>query len=656
MDGPFKDRSSNTGEETAEDISDLRKLLQKATDSERDLSEKNEFLRSMLDCVPANIAVVNSSGEIIYVNKSWAEFGRENEAPSRDTISIGVNYFNVCSEAEGEGSALAIEALNGMISVRNGDIDRFLLEYPCNSPQEQRWFLMYATPLRFKGEKHLIIMHVNITERKLIEQEKDAVLHSLNERVKELSLLYRTQAILQEQKPVDELLQEIVTIIPSGWQYPETTMARITLENTQYTTPVFYTTQWTQKAYFSTYDGRNGEIEVAYGIEKPRSYEGPFLKEERDLINALAGLISEFLNRRNAQETRSRLASIVDSSSDAIIGKTLEGIITSWNAGAEKIFGYGADEAIGRPISIIAPPDHIDEQEQILEKISRGEITDHLETVRIRKDGKKIFVSLTVSPIKDDSGKIIGASTISRDVTGKVRIQRELENARNQSDLYLDLISHDINNMNQTGLGYLEIVLSSGMLDPDTREMLMKPYQAMKSSSKLIENIRKLQKIKSGDSQLKETRLCEVLLDLKRHYSNIHGRNVTINFVRVPECLILANELVRDVFSNIISNSIKHSDPDKPLIIDMRVDTVTEDGKEYRKVSIEDNGPGIRDEIKPGLFARFQRGDTSAAGTGLGLYLVKMLVESFGGKIWVEDRVPGDYTKGAMFVVMLPSA
>ena len=133
--------------------------------------------------------------------------------------------------------------------------------------------------------------------------------------------------------------------------------------------------------------------------------------------------------RRRAHQVHeaiSRLAAIVESSNDAIIGKTLEGIITSWNGGAERIYGYLAEEVEGRPISVLMPPDHADEMRHILEKIRRGERVDHYETARVRKDGSRIDVSLTVSPIRSAEGQIVGASTIARDITKRNRAKEAL--------------------------------------------------------------------------------------------------------------------------------------------------------------------------------------------------------------------------------------
>lgn len=130
-----------------------------------------------------------------------------------------------------------------------------------------------------------------------------------------------------------------------------------------------------------------------------------------------------------AAETRSRLAAIVESSDDAIIGKTLAGIIASWNAGAERIYGYSAEEMIGQPVSILLPPDRADEVKQILQALEEGKRVDHFETVRVAKDGRRVEVSLNVSPIKDETGKVIGASTIARDISRRKRVEQELKRA-----------------------------------------------------------------------------------------------------------------------------------------------------------------------------------------------------------------------------------
>jgi len=235
-----------------------------------------------------------------------------------------------------------------------------------------------------------------------------------------------------------------------------------------------------------------------------------------------------------------------------------------------------------------------------------------------------------------------------------------LEEAKSRSDMYLDLMGHDINNMNQVALGYLELadnLVDSGDTLGKGREALIKrPIEALEDSSNLINNVRKLQQARTDTLPVKAVDLNMTLAEMADQYSHIPGRDIRVDFTRAGESLVYANELIKDVFSNLIWNAIKHSDAGKPLAIHLHIDDEMRDGIKYYKVSVEDNGPGIRDELKERLFSRFSRGETKAKGSGLGLYLVKTLVEGFHGRVWVEDNVQGDHTKGVRFIVMLPAA
>src|SRR6185312_14025472 len=154
---------------------------------------------------------------------------------------------------------------------------------------------------------------------------------------------------------------------------------------------------------------------------------------------------------------QARLAAIIESSEDAIISKTLDGVIQTWNAGAERLFGYRAEEAVGRSITLIVPPERLDEEKEILARLSRGERIDHFETVRMTKDGGRVDISLTVSPIRDAGGRIVGASKVARDVTERRReeeaLQAErrktvevLEEADRRKDDFLALLAHELRN------------------------------------------------------------------------------------------------------------------------------------------------------------------------------------------------------------------
>jgi PAS domain S-box-containing protein len=289
--------------------------------------------------------------------------------------------------------------------------------------------------------------------------------------------------------------------------------------------------------------------------------------------------------------------------------------------------------------------------------IQEGKPYDNIFPLR-GKDGNYRWFLTRVTPIKDQNGKIQRWFGTNTDITERKRAEEELAEAQAQAELYLDLMGHDINNMNQVGLGYLEIALQTleeaGRIEEKDAELLEKPLRSIQDSTLLIENVRKLRSAKSREHQLQAIDLKEILLGIKEQFSKANGRHITINY-NPAESHVLATGLVKDVFVNIVGNAVKHSDPEKPLVIDIAQTLVYGTDEVYHKVAIIDNGPGIPDELKTRIFNRFERGNTKAKGKGLGLYLVKTLVHDFNGKIWVEDRVQGDHTKGARFVVMLPA-
>ncbi|HUL62442.1 MAG TPA: HAMP domain-containing sensor histidine kinase, partial [Methanocella sp.] len=185
------------------------------------------------------------------------------------------------------------------------------------------------------------------------------------------------------------------------------------------------------------------------------------------------------------------------------------------------------------------------------------------------------------------------------------------------------------------------------------QEFLDKPIEVLERCARLIQNVRKLQRNQSSGYSLEVYDLGEVIEEVSSRYEGVPGKYVKIMTGTVKGVSVQANELLRDVFSNLVDNAIKHSAG--PAFINIRMNREKRDGQRYCSVSIEDNGPGIPDENKVKIFERLRRGETKAKGSGLGLYLVKSLVDSYGGRVWVEDRVSGDYTKGARFVVMLPT-
>jgi signal transduction histidine kinase len=290
-----------------------------------------------------------------------------------------------------------------------------------------------------------------------------------------------------------------------------------------------------------------------------------------------------------------------------------------------------------------------------MDKNARGEIADmeYREYRIIRPDGMLRWIYARTYPVRNEKGEIISIAGIAEDITQRKQAELDLESAKDQAELYLDLMGHDINNMNQVGIGFLELALSTLELDENGRTLISKSLGALEGSTRLIDNVRKLQKARSGELLGKEIDIGQILAEVKNNYMHIPGKDVTINYMPVMGFTVMANELLYDVFSNLVGNSIKHTR--EAPVIDIKLKKAYGNGRLYYKIVIEDNGPGIPDELKAKIFNRHLRGSTKAKGSGIGLYLVKTLIDCYRGRVLVEDRADGDRSKGSRFTVMLPA-
>ncbi|MGA9140847.1 MAG: PAS domain S-box protein [Methanocella sp.] len=318
------------------------------------------------------------------------------------------------------------------------------------------------------------------------------------------------------------------------------------------------------------------------------------------------------------------------------------------------MLGFVAEDMAGRSSFEFIDAASMETQKKAIERRKRG-IRDSYDCDLVRKDGTKLMTIASAAPIIDEDGNYAGTLSMFTDITLRRQSEEALKEAKAQAELYLDLMGHDIRNLAQIGMGYTELAIEM-TADEDVRSLLQKSMDSLTDTARIIDNVRRLQHTQSETVEKHTIDLCKVFSDLKSVYETSNTRQITINVEAPQNCLVKANDLVTDIFTNLIGNSIKHSSPDKPLVIDIRVARVKEKDTGYLRITIEDNGPGIPNWLKDKIFLRFQRGQTSAHGKGLGLYIVRALVDDFGGKVWVEDRRPGDSGRGARFVVVLPAA
>jgi PAS domain S-box-containing protein len=360
--------------------------------------------------------------------------------------------------------------------------------------------------------------------------------------------------------------------------------------------------------------------------------------------------------RKQVRAATSQLASIVESADDAIIGMTLDGIILSWNLSAERIFGYTAEEVKGRPFSILIPPERADEVPRILERIKRGERVEHYETVRKRKDGTLLDVSITISPTRGETGKITGASTIASDNTSRIRAQQllaqrsaELEAANKELEAFTYSVSHDLRAPLRHINGFSKILLEDfgPQMNPAAKEYLQRIHETAQYMGRLVDDLLHLGRVGRQELTLQITGLNALVEEAIVHLrSEAPDRQIDWRVGPLPyvEC---DPGLIEQVFVNLLSNALKFTRPRERAVIEvgqMKVEGQT-------VIFVRDNGIGFDVRYAEKMFGVFQRlhRREDFEGTGVGLAIVQRIIHKHAGRIWAEAELE----KGATFYFTL---
>jgi len=372
-------------------------------------------------------------------------------------------------------------------------------------------------------------------------------------------------------------------------------------------------------------------------------------------------IVRDISERLGAEETRARLAAIVDSSQDAIIGETLEGIITTWNRGAERLFGYTQAEAVGRHIGLIIPPERMAEEADVLAQLARGTPSEHFETVRVTRDGRRLNISLTVSPIHDAAGTIVGASKVGRNITDQVRAAEALQRAH-------------------VALAHVDRVTTVGVLAASIAHEVNQPLGALANSAAsckrwlaaeppALENARRALERMGRDIQ----RAAEVIARLRSHLARQAPRKdrFDINEAILEVIALTSDEMrrhqisletslgrnlarveadrvqVQQVILNLVVNAIEAmsdvGDRPRRLII-----ASVSEGEQAVLIEVRDSGGGVDPQRAHQLFEAFHT--TKARGIGIGLSISRSIIEAHGGRLWATPNQP----HGAAFRFSLP--
>ncbi len=362
-------------------------------------------------------------------------------------------------------------------------------------------------------------------------------------------------------------------------------------------------------------------------------------------------------------EAREWLAAIVDSSDDAILSIDLKGIVTAWNKAGERVFGYAAAEVVGKPMSMLFPPERLGEEDEILSRIQRGERVEHFETVRLCKDGKSIDVSVTISAVRDAAGAIVGASKIARDITERKRAEQEiqrlydelgrrliqLEAANKELEAFTYSVSHDLRAPLRHIGGFSKILTEefASSLPEEAQRHLQRIEEGTRRMGLLIDDLLNLARVGRYDLRLQVTGLKSVVEEVMGSLkSDLADRKVEWKIGNLPyvEC---DAALMKQVFQNLQSNALKFTRP--------RTKAVIEVGQEQQNsatvVYVRDNGVGFSMKYAEKLFGVFQRLHRAEdfEGTGVGLATVQRIIQKHGGRIWAEAELD----KGATFYFTL---
>jgi PAS domain S-box-containing protein len=385
------------------------------------------------------------------------------------------------------------------------------------------------------------------------------------------------------------------------------------------------------------------------GREVPIEDSAAPIRTASDQVDGVVLVFRDVSAARRAMEDRNYLASIVESSDDAIIGQTLDGRIASWNRGAERLYGYAAEDILGHRLTELVPPELPNEIPTIIDRLARGETIEHFETQRLRKDGRRVDVSLTISPVRNADGKVIGASKIARDITARKEEER-------RKDEFLALLAHELRNPLAPIRNALQIVRLATEDRRAVGESVTMMERQLEHLVRLVDDLLDVSRISQGKLHLRKepARLDDVVRHALHICGALAGQTAHEFAVSVPDepiNIIADKTRVAQAICNLLSNAVKYSEPGS------RVQLTVRQENDEAVISVKDSGVGIPPEMLPRVFDLFWQADQtlekSQGGLGVGLAIVKQMIEMHGGTVEAHSEGAG---KGSEFIIRLPVA
>jgi PAS domain S-box-containing protein len=379
----------------------------------------------------------------------------------------------------------------------------------------------------------------------------------------------------------------------------------------------------------------------------------------------------DITNQRHAEEARARLAAIVESSEDAIISENLEGIIQTWNIGAERLFGYEPEEIIGKSVSVLVPHGPLDEEELILGRIRQSKNIERIETMRVAKDGRNIPVVLSVSQVKDDNGQVIGASQILHDATEIVAAREKLARGRDElervvkertaklQEMVTELqhvsysITHDMRAPLRAMSAFAEMLLDdtspSRPSPEEAKDYCRRIVRAAHRLDQLIVDALSYTRVVLQDVSLEPVSVTKIVRDLMDVYPHLQSDRADIQIEGTLPTVLGNESLLTQCFSNLLGNAVKFVAPGARPKVRLRA----ESNGQHARIWVEDSGIGIPQAAQKRLFGMYEKLDNRYEGTGIGLALVRKVVERMGGTVGAESE-PGQGSRFWVDLTLVP--
>lgn len=616
--------------------------------------------RRVLDKMIEGYQIIDHNWQYVYVNDAAASHGRR----SKEDL-LGHSMMEVYPEIE---NTEMFGFLKRCLQERVPHHMENEFVYPGG---RKGWFELSIHP----APEGIFILSIDITEKKSAEEKREQLLHALEERLKELNCIFRLEEAIRKNDHLEGLFKEVVGIIPSGWHYPAITRSRITYCGDTYQSEGFKETKWKQGADIMINGEKQGSVEVYYLEKKPDLYEGPFLKEERKLLNNITQNITEAVLRKKAENllafNEERYRSIISNLPGGLVHILDKDFRYVFNAGEElEKLGLSDDSLNGKSIYQVLPPGTATMVAERYKQVLRGQ------TVRFEGEYNGNYFVSSASPLPDRNGSVGQILVLSLNITerkdNEARISNLLDQltAKNKElEQLLYATSHDLrtplvniqgfSNELQPSFKEIKAILDDkripeelghkarNIMDEDIQESIRYILSSTEKMDRLLSGLLTLSRLGRQELKVVKVDMNSLIEDVVSDYKHpIKKANVHLEVADLPPCHGDPSQLNR-VFTNLLGNAIKFLYADRPG----KIKIYAKKEKHAIRYVVEDNGIGISPNLHKKIFDIFHQVNPSISGQGLGLTIVKQILERHGAGVDVESAEGN----GSRFIVIYPA-